>query len=150
MNARKLLVALTGLGLASAVWAATPADTITARQNNFKAIGRANKSIQDELRKDAPDLVAVVNAATVLDRLAPGIRQWFPNGTGPQSGIKTEAAAAIWLRRAEFEVAAGRAARAAADLKTAANSRNPAQIRTAAMAVGGTCKGCHDTFREKH
>lgn len=150
MKRRVMLVALASMGLAGTVWAATPAETITARQNNFKAIARANKAIQDELRKDAPDIALITTSATVIDRLSRGVRQWFPNGTGPQSGIKTEASPAIWLRRREFEVSAANSARAAAGLKNAANARNLAQIRTAAAALGGTCKGCHDTFREKH
>ena len=54
----KLLI-LAGIGLGSAALAASAADTIAARQQNYKQIGRAFKAINDEMKKDAPSGTAL-------------------------------------------------------------------------------------------
>jgi len=137
------LVALTG--------AATPNATqiITGRQTNYKNIGRANKAINDELRKPAPSMPAIQQNAAVIDALAPRVPLWFPKGTGPEAGVKTAALPVIWQRIPEFKADAANFANAAHNLRAAAAAGDVNRVRAATAALGQTCRACHETFRAK-
>ena len=120
---------------------------IEARQAQYKKIGGAFKTINDNLKSGSPDMAAIqAAAATVVDAGA-GMADWFPEGTGPESGVKTEALPAIWENRADFDTKIAAFQAAAANLKTVADAGDPAAVGPAFGATGGTCKGCHDTFR---
>jgi cytochrome c556 len=139
-----LILAGTSCALA---WAATPAETITARQNNFKAMGRAFKGINDELKKPAPDLALIRANAQIVDQAAGHVAHGFPRGTGAETGIKTSALPAIWARAPEFRTAASRLTTATRAFKLVTRGNDLAAIRAAVPSVGGSCKGCHDTFK---
>jgi cytochrome c556 len=139
--------ALIAAASVTAAWAATPAETVTARQNNFKQLGRAQKLIGDELRKPAPDVRVIRTNAQTLANLAPQLHRWFPRGTGKESGARTGALPAVWQQTPLFNTKANQFTQAARSLQQAATRGNVAQIRAALPAVGGSCKGCHDTFK---
>lgn len=149
MKRRSLWLVAVGLCLAPAVSIANPAQTIEARQANFKAIGRANKAIMDELKKPRPSLSVLRSNASALVRASSQIPAGFPPGTGPEAGVKTEALPAIWQNPAGFQDAAARNLAAARALEAATRAGDLARIREAAGAVGPTCKACHDNFRGK-
>jgi cytochrome c556 len=138
MNKTLISAALAVAVTATAAWAATPAENVAARQNNFKQIGHAQKAISDELKKPSPDVAVLRSSTQVLAGLAPNVHRWFPRGTGVESGAKTGALPIIWQQNAQFN---GRG------LQRAAASGNVDQIKAAFPAVGGACKGCHDTFK---
>lgn len=142
-----IAAALVAAASVTAAWAATPAETVTARQNNFKQMGRAQKLIGDELRKPAPDVAVLRAQARTLANLAPQVNRWFPRGTGKESGAKTGALPAVWQQTPLFNAKANQFTQAARGLQRAAAGGNVAQIRAALPAVGGSCKGCHDTFK---
>ncbi len=128
---------------------ATGVKAIEARQANFKALARAFKTINDELKGARPSVDVLRRAAAELSVAAQRIPGGFPAGSGPETGAKTEALAAIWTNRAGFTEAANRNIAAARALEAAAASGDLARIRAATDAVGPTCKGCHDSFRLK-
>lgn len=119
------------------------------RHENFEAIGSSFKTIGDELKKGAPDIAKIRDGAAKIHGFAPQVKDWFPAGSGPQDGVKTEALATIWQQPDEFQKAAARLVDAAAALNAAAQSGDLAAVRGAVPALGGACKGCHDRFREK-
>ena len=127
----------------------TPAEIHEQREKNFKQIAKANKTIQDELKKPAPDVAAIRSSTATLAGLAKQIPNWFPAGSGPQEGVKTEALPAIWEQGPKFSAAAARLAQTTAALDAAAAGGDLAAIRAAAPEVGASCKGCHDNFRKK-
>lgn len=147
MNKTLITAALAVAVTTTAAWAATPAETVAARQNNFKQMGRAQKAISDELKKPSPDLAVIRTSTQALAGLAPNVHRWFPRGTGVESGAKTGALPAIWQQTAQFNNHAGQLTNAARGLQRAAASGNVDQIKAAFPAVGGACKGCHDTFK---
>lgn len=134
---------------ATAVIAATPADVIAARQANYKAIGKANKAINDELRKSAPSMAVIQGSAATLDTLAPRLTSWFPHGSGPEAGVKTAALPVIWQRIPEFRADAANFVNAAHTLRAAAATGDASRVRAATAALGQTCRTCHETFRAK-
>lgn len=119
------------------------------RHENFEAIGKAFKTIGDELKKDAPDLAAIKAQTAKINGFAPQVKDWFPAGSGPQDGVKTDALAAIWQQPDEFGKAAARFGEAATALDAAAQSGDLAAVRGAVAPLGAACKGCHERFREK-
>lgn len=142
-----IAAALVAAASVTAAIAATPAETVTARQNNFKQMGRAQKLLGDELRKPAPDIAVIRAQANTLAGLAPQVHRWFPRGTGKESGAKTGALPAIWQQTPLFNTKANQFTNAARGLQQAATRGNIDQVRAALPAVGGSCKGCHDTFK---
>lgn len=147
MNKTLISAALAVAVTATAAWAATPAETVSVRQNNFKQIGRAQKTISDQLKKPSPDIATIRTSTQVLADLAPQVNRWFPRGTGVESGARTGALPVIWQQTAQFNRHAGQLTSAVRGLQRAAASGNVGQIRAAFPAVGGACKGCHDTFK---
>ena len=148
MTKTLLVAALAAVTFAGGIAvAATPSETITARQNNFKQMGRASKMLSDEFKKPAPNIGVLRAQAQVLANYAPQIHRWFPRGSGKESGAKTAALPAIWQQAPLFNTKAAQFAAAARNLQQVAGRGDVAQIRAAFSAAGGGCKGCHDTFK---
>ncbi len=147
----RVLAALLASGALCTVAAAamTPGDTIFARQANFKQLGRGFKAIADELRKPAPSVDVVRATVPTIGVAAGKVANYFPRGTGAEAGTKTAALPAIWERNPEFQAADLRLLTAVRNLQTSAASGDLDRIKAATGALGGACKGCHDTFRAR-
>ncbi len=137
---RLVSITLGSLGLAATLAvtplasAASPASTaISARQANFKKMGGAMKVLKDELAGSA-DKAKMLAAAKTLAAVSRQQVKLFPAGSGPSSGVKTEALPTIWTDRATF------------DKETKALIAEAAQFK----AVGATCGSCHRKFRQEH
>jgi cytochrome c556 len=134
------------------VHAATPQVTtqVKQRQDKLRDMGGALKAITDELKKPKVDWdnVIIPNAQTIKDRSV-YLLNWFPKGTGPETGVKTYALPAIWQKTDDFNKI-GKAAQAeAVKLDQVANSRNEDALKAEAVAMGKACKACHDDYRSK-
>ncbi len=140
---------LGAIAVATCAVAATPADTVAARQAHYKQIGKAMKGIGEELRKADPSVPVVQANAKTIVGLAPHVLKWFPKGSGPEAGVKTGALPVIWEKWPEFKVAAVKMLTASKALDAAAATGDLAQIKPAVGALGGACKGCHESFRAK-
>ena len=147
MKRRALVAGAVAASLvAGAALAASAGQTVAARQQNYKQIGKAFKAVNDELKKDSPSVDAIRTNARTIDQLARRVPGWFPRGSGPEAKVKTAALPVIWQKPTEFRAAAARLAAAARAFDAAAAKGDVAQIRTAAGALGGACKNCHQTF----
>tara|TARA_R110000824_G_scaffold50894_5_gene141878 strand:- start:714 stop:1229 length:516 start_codon:yes stop_codon:yes gene_type:complete len=125
----------------------TVKEQIEARQAQLKKMGKAFKAISDQLKASSPDLAQIQAAAAVVPKEAAGMVDWFPEGTGPESGIKTEALPIIWDNKADFNDKVASMQDAAAKLETVAQEGDVAAIAAAFQTTGGTCKSCHDKYR---
>ncbi len=119
---------------------------MTARHENYENLGKNMKVLQDNFRSETPDMAAVAPAAANVKAFADAMGDWFPEGTGPDSGNKTEAKANIWTDRATFDAARAKLAEEAGKLATVADA---AAFKAQFPVAGGACKNCHDTFREE-
>jgi cytochrome c556 len=117
------------------------------RHDNFEAIGDAFKAVRGELDKDAPDFTLIAAKANDINARAMKIEAHFPAGTSVDDGYKTEALATIWQKPEEFKAAGQKLIDESAKLATVAGAGDKAATAAQAMAMGGTCKGCHDQFR---
>jgi len=145
----KLAALALGLTAATAVIAAKPADTISARQANFKVMGKSFKGILDELKAPAPSAAVFQANAAALAKAATKVAGGFPKGSGPESGAKTHALPVIWEKNPDFRAAAAKLVTASRAMDAAAKTGNVDQIKAAIPALGGSCKGCHETFKSK-
>lgn len=138
------------LGFALLEAAAGPAEVaqIKSRQDKLRDVGSALKAINDEIKKGRIDWdnTVIPNAQTIKDRSA-YLLNWFPRGSGPESGKKTYALPTIWEKNDEF-MRLGRAAEAAAaKLNQAALSKDGNALKAEAQVMGKACKACHDSYR---
>jgi cytochrome c556 len=127
--------------------AANAAESIKTRQTHYKQMGKAMKATNDELKKDAPSVAAIQEHAATINKFAPQIQGWFPDGSGAEAGLKTRARAEIWAKPEEFRRAAANLVTAAAEYNAVAQSGDLTSIRAGVKTLGGTCKACHDKFR---
>ena len=125
----------------------TVKEQIEARQGQLKKMGKAFKTISDQLKADSPDLSQIQTAAAAGPKESATMTDWFPEGTGPQSGVETEALPVIWENKADFNLKITALQDAAALLDSAAQTGDIAAIGAAFKTTGGTCKACHDKYR---
>ncbi|MCT2398960.1 c-type cytochrome [Novosphingobium mangrovi (ex Huang et al. 2023)] len=139
------LAALAG-GATLATAASSASTAITARQANFKKMGGAMKTLKDELSGGADKAKMIAAAKTIA---AAGRKQGdlFPAGTGPSSGAKTDALAAIWSDRATFDAGMKKMIAEADKLAAVAGSGDASAIRAQFTATGKSCGACHRQFR---
>lgn len=135
------------LVIGSSALLAVPADVVRARITGFRELGAAFKAVNDGLRGNEMQSVLIQQSARQIRTAAREQYRWFPQGSGPQSGVKTGAKPEIWSQAPRFRAAQDAFARQADVFFQAANSGTPAAIRAEARKLGGTCKSCHDSFR---
>jgi cytochrome c556 len=153
---RKPVFALTVLAPLLALSACGNPDTpggraADARHENFEAMGDAFKTINDELKSHTPDAQKVRAAAATVASKAKEMPTWFPAGSGPADGLKTDAKAEVWTKPAEFTAAVTKFQTASANLLTAADAfaagQPVATLQDAVKEAGGNCKQCHQSFK---
>jgi cytochrome c556 len=131
------------------VEAASPeTQLIKSRQDKLRDMGGALKAIDDELKKGSPDWDNVIlpNVETLQGRSG-FLLNWFPKGSGPESGVKTYALPPIWQKGDDF-TKLGKAMQAeTAKFKQVAGTRNAGALREESIALGKSCKACHDNYR---
>ncbi|MCK5745929.1 MAG: cytochrome c [Oricola sp.] len=126
----------------------TVEEMVHMRHETMEEIGDNFKSISDQLKSGSPDLDAIQQSASFVAEKATQVGDWFPAETSPALGVDTDSLAAIWEQPEEFADAVARFETASADLDAAAQTGDVAAIGEAFKATGGSCKNCHETFRE--
>ena len=143
---RKLITALLVLGFCATAQAAEPEDLIKYRKNVMKVIGGHTGSIFAIAggkvdHKDA--MMMHVKGLNEASKLVGGL---FPEDSAIGETTVTQA---VWDKPDEFAQAVKKLEMAASDLLQAAEAQDNAAMGPALKALGGSCKGCHDNFREK-
>ncbi len=146
-----VLASVATAALCGAAFAQRPApdaaQTIQARQGNYKQMAAALKGISDQLRAGSPDLAEIRPRAALLADRSVRVLRWFPRGTGAAAGVRTRAKNEIWSDHQGFMRAGASFVVAARSLNRAAQAGDLARVRAAFPAVGRSCSGCHDSFR---
>lgn len=142
-----LALGATVLG-AGAVFAAGSADDmINARQAEMKANMKAVKVLVSVLKGETPYDAATVRGAVKImtDARAEGEAQDVWN-VASQNGatVKSEAKPEVWSDAAGFAEAWTKFDSAVASVSS---TTDEASFKAAFPALGGACKGCHETFR---
>lgn len=120
---------------------------IEARQDNLKEMGASMRAISESMRSGSPDAELISDKADIIAGHAETIGDWFPEGSGPEAGVETEALPAIWENPEGFQEAVSTFQTAAVAFQVAAASGDMAATGGALRGLGGSCGGCHDNFR---
>jgi cytochrome c556 len=142
------MIAVAALAVCVAGPALADADaSIKYRKNAMKTVGAQMGSIVAILKgevenKDAlATHAALMGAATKMSITGPA----FKTKTDGEGSEKTTATGAIWNDWAKFEAGLAALEKAGAAMADAGANASMDQVK----ALGATCKGCHDDFREK-
>ena len=125
----------------------TVGELIELRQEKFEDLGGTFRAINQELRASEPDLAKLQEAAASVPGITEGIADWFPEGTGPEAGVETEALPTIWETPEDYATKIADYVAAADALAEAAAQDDIEVIRAAVQATGATCGACHDVYR---
>jgi cytochrome c556 len=143
-----------GLALACSVAAASaqemkPDRAIKYRQGIFYAMGWNLYAVLGPMVKgEIPyNKDQAVRAATFLHELSSMPYDGFVAGS--DQGAPTKAKPDIWKDRARFDQLAQAMQAETTRLVAAAQTGDPAQLRTAVSATGKACSNCHDDFRNR-
>ncbi len=126
---------------------AKPEDAIKYRQSAFSVMGTHFGRVGAMANGKAPfDAKAAAENAAVVAEMAK--LPWAAFGPGTGEG-KSKAMAEIWTEQAKFKEGADKLVAESAKLEAAAKTGNLDALKTAFAATAGTCKSCHDSFRNK-
>lgn len=147
---RKIVVAAVvgGLCVAGAANAqGNMADIIHGRQGGMMLSGAAMGSIKAAI--DAGQAPSTQRFSTrALSRWAHAVPGLFPEGSGPEAGVQTNARPEIWTDRAGFEAKAADYAAAADRLAELAQGEDAAAFSAQWTAVRASCQSCHDAYKK--
>lgn len=141
------VLALAAATLADAAPAPSATAAIAARQAGFKKMGKAMKALGEQLKSSAPSKPAMIAAAQVIADTGRGQGRYFPAGSGPAPGVKTEALAAIWTDKADFDAKMADFVAASGKLLAVSKTGDAAAIGAQMKATGATCGACHRKYR---
>jgi cytochrome c556 len=144
------VAAVVAASAASAISRPKAAQIMHARHEGMEAIGKAFKALHREFDSSSPSAANVQSPARQMVTLAKQSSSWFPAGTGPNVG-KTGAKAEIWQPQNKGDFAAKVVAfqRAATAFNSAALSGDMNAAKARYADLGGTCKACHDKYRNE-
>jgi len=133
-------------------WSATPEEraqhAAEVRQGLLEVVGFYIGPIVGMAREQIPYDADVVKAnAENMAALLPMIHDVFRNDTSSFE-LDTEALAGIWSNTEDFNAKATTAAENAAAL-AAATAEGQGAAMKAFGALGGSCKACHDEYRQQ-
>lgn len=122
---------------------------IDARRMNFQDIGAAFKAVGDELKAGRADSPTVQFSVDAVSRYAGQISGWFPEGSGPESGFKTDALPAIWEKPDEFAAVLAEFEKSVELFSQASQAGDAPGIQSNFQLVGSQCASCHEKFRKE-
>src|SRR5258706_12869350 len=78
-------------GVAGMYAVAASVDVVKERQQGLKHMGEDFKAMADQLRAGKLDPATVKQASATISKTADAMANWFPKGSGPETGVKTAA-----------------------------------------------------------
>jgi len=122
---------------------------IKDRQTKFKKMGSILKNMDERIKSGTPDQKKISEMAGNLVALGTDIPNWFPVGSGPESGFDTKAKTEIWSDNDAFLKQYQAFIIEAKKLAEIATSDNTAELTAEYYTTGVACANCHKPFREK-
>ena len=134
------------LALPAAAQFQKPEDAVKYRKASFTVMAthfsRIGAMAQGRVPFDGAAAAANADIVVTMSKLP---FAGFVEGTGgTEKGMPN---AKVWSEKAKFEAAAKKMQDEVVKLSAAAKTNNLDQVKTAFGAAAGTCKACHDDFR---
>ncbi|MFV3075662.1 c-type cytochrome [Niveispirillum fermenti] len=124
-----------------------PLAVVEARKTELKKAGDAMKAAAGFVRDGRGTAADVQAAAATIDAVAKAFPGWWPEGTAAGLG-KSEAKPGIWTNPDDFKAKTTAFQTEAAAFVVAAAGGDKAAIGDQVGKLGGSCKACHDAYRE--
>ena len=149
---KKLMILAAACGVLTALPAAAqyqkPEDAVKYRKAGFTVMGthfaRIGAMAQGRVPFDGAAAAANADIVVTLSKLP---FAGFVEGTGgTEKGMPN---AKVWSEKAKFEAAGKKMQDEVVKLAAAAKTNNLDQLKSAFGAAAGTCKACHDDFRNQ-
>jgi len=123
-------------------------DAIKYRQSALFVMGQHFTRLAAMAQGKIPfDAKAAADNAALVETLSK--LPWAAFGEGTDQGGNTKAKSEVWTDNAKFKDAAEKMQAEVIKLSAAAKTGKLEDLKTAVGATGGTCKNCHDNFRNK-
>jgi len=123
-------------------------DAIKYRQSALFVMGQHFTRLAAMAQGKIPfDAKAAADNAAVLESMSR--LPWAAFGEGTEQGANTKAKPEVWSDNAKFKEAADKMQAEVVKLSVAAKTGKLEDVKAAVSATGGTCKNCHDNFRNK-
>ena len=119
------------------------------RFEKFEQMGEAYDEINREVELKNPDYALIKKHAIQIEVWANEGLQWFPVGSGPESGIKTSTKAEVWSKPAKFRALQDEFIIEARELKTISISGPLEKLSAQFKKTGDVCSECHELYRKK-
>ena len=133
---------------AGAIAQTKPEDAIKLRQSAMRLIGYNFASLGAMVNDKKPyNKDEAIRNANRIDALSGHPWEFFVAGT--DKGADHKARADVWKDQAKFEAVGKKMETETAKLAQVAKTGDLAALKTQFGATAGTCKACHDDFREK-
>jgi cytochrome c556 len=148
MMAKGILGLIAAATLAIGLSSAAMADMgpIEARKACMKANANMMKVMVPVLKgEQAYDKPTIDAAIAATEAACAGWNSWWGEDTKPGGAVKTEARLEIWTDKAGFDAASASYMAAIGAVKA---STDDASFKAAFPALGGSCKSCHEKFRQ--
>ena len=149
VSAALAAVAATGIQASAVNAGPSAADAVKARQQVLKGLEANMKPLAAIARGRADaDKATMVKHAKNIAAYSRKIDPAFAMDTS-KSGVDSDAKPGIWSSKADFNKKAAALVSSSNGLVAAANSGDLGKFRTSLMAVGQSCKDCHQSYRAK-
>ena len=141
-----LVLALHG---AAAAGGATAGKKVVVRYRHaqFHRLEKVVHTLARGLDAARPDFSRLSAQSSDIAALSRELEKWFPQGSGPQPGLKTRAKPQIWSEPGKFQSAAARLVRRARRLNRAVAGHDAPEALLQLRSLGHACQDCHDQFR---
>lgn len=121
---------------------------VDERQKGFKKMGGAMKKMNGIIKSGEEDFPSFISAATDILETAPKVVDWFPSGSGSESGLETDALSYIWKKPEKFSASNDKLiTEAEALLSLAKEGADSGALMKQLRAVKNSCSTCHKSFR---
>ena len=115
---------------------------VKERMDNFKMSKKMMQTIHKSIQNE--DFVTIEKSATSLHNWSKEMIKYFPEGS---DGAPSEASANIWLDPDGFKKAVNNFELASLKLINNSKEKNFDKTVDSFRSLAGTCKGCHQKFR---
>ena len=127
---------------------AKPEDAVKYRQSVFSVMGshfgRIGAMVKGKVPFDAKVAADSAELVAVMARLP-----WAAFGPGTDKDSRSKAMAEVWSEPTKFKEHGDKLVAESAKLSAAAKTGSLDALKTAFTATAGSCKSCHDDFRNR-
>ena len=118
---------------------------IKERMDKFQESKNLMRTINKSLRNNHFNFIT--QSAEKLNKWANEMDKYFPKGSEASTSNKSEASSNIWSEPEDFKKAIKRFEISSAGLIKISKNKNIDEIVSSFREVAGSCKGCHQKFR---